>query len=62
MSVMTDSLDVPLHDPELQDEVELTVRLIVAANESDRVLTPREVDEVLGVPAQRDARHGPRTP
>lgn len=44
-----DSLDVSLHDAELADEVELTVRLIVAANDSERPLSQREVDELLGV-------------
>jgi hypothetical protein len=44
-----DSLDVSLHDNELADEVELTVGLIVAINESERPLTVEEVDEFLGV-------------
>ena len=51
--VTTDSLDVSLHDAELRDEVDLTVRLIVAANQSDGMLSRREIDEVLGVPAHR---------
>lgn len=44
-----DSLDVSLHDAELAEEVELTTRLIVAANDSDRPLPLEEVDRLLGV-------------
>lgn len=44
-----DSLDVSLEDYDLQEEVELTVHLMVAANESDRPLSQRLVDEILGV-------------
>lgn len=60
-----DSLDVSLHDGELAEEVELTVRLIVAANESDRPLSEQEVDDLLevrrparvGIPRQGSAVH-----
>lgn len=45
-----DALDVSLHDNELADEVELTVRLMVAANESDDPLGQQQVDAILGVP------------
>lgn len=51
--VTTDSLDVSLHDDELRDEVDLTVRLIVAANQSDGMLSRRDIDEVLGVSTLR---------
>jgi hypothetical protein len=44
-----DSLDVSLHDGELAEEVELTVRLIVAANEVEDRIAPEKVDEILGV-------------
>ncbi len=44
------SFQVSLHDAERRDEVELTVRLIAAVNESDRVCTSRGVDEILGLP------------
>lgn len=46
-----DALDVSLHDSELADEVELTVRLMVAANESDDPLGQEQVDSILGVPS-----------
>ena len=49
MRVMTDPLDVSLHDSELHEEVDLTARLIIAANESTSVLTQRQIDEILGV-------------
>jgi hypothetical protein len=45
-------LDVSLHDDELADEVELTARLMIAANESARPLSPAEVDAALGVAAR----------
>jgi hypothetical protein len=48
-----DSLDVSLHDPELAEEVTLTVALMVAANESDAPLHPAAVDEVLGIVPSR---------
>ena len=46
---MDDQFDVSLEDDDLLDEVELTASLMVAANQSERHLTPAEVDEVLGV-------------
>ncbi len=52
------NLDVSLHDGDLADELELTARLMVAANESDAPLSTAEVDRLLGtgpVPAQRTA-------
>lgn len=49
-----DSLDVSLHERDLAEEVELTVRLMIAANESDRPLAQAEVDEILEV--QRPVR------
>lgn len=44
-----DRLDVSLEDGELLGEVELTVRLILAANDSDSRLSPHEVDHILGI-------------
>ena len=43
------SLDVSLHDQDLADEVDMMVRLIIAANESDRTLAREDIDEILGV-------------
>ena len=43
------SLDVSLHDDDLADEVELTARLMVAANEVEHALAQEEVDAILGV-------------
>ena len=51
------SLDVSLHDDDLADEVDLMVRLIVRANESDCTLAQEHIDEILGVTADRQ---GPR--
>ena len=47
------SLDVSLHDDDLADEADLMVRLIIAANESDRTLAREDIDEILGVTANR---------
>ena len=44
-----DALAVSLHDAELAQEVELTARLMVAANESDDRLAVETVDDILGV-------------
>ncbi len=53
MRMMADSLDVSLHDGDLYEEVELTARLIIAANKSGSRLSQREIDELLDVPAER---------
>lgn len=56
---MDDNLNVPLEDSELLAEVEMTTNLIIAASESDAVLSQSEVDELLGVAAE-DARIPPQ--
>lgn len=38
-----------LADNELADEIELYGELVVAASESDRELSPHEIDQALGV-------------
>ena len=48
---MDDQLDVPLEDAELLAEVELTTNLIIAASESDKTLSQREIDRLLGLVA-----------
>ena len=45
----SDVLDVSLHDIELFEEVVLTAHLIVAANGSERPLSPQEIDAILEV-------------
>jgi hypothetical protein len=63
------SLSVSLHDQALAYEVELTSRLMVAANESDGRLSQQEIDAVLGlagppvgraIPRQAAPRHDQR--
>jgi hypothetical protein len=44
-----DPLDVPLHDAELLEEVELSARVIIAASNADGPLTQAQVDVVLGL-------------
>jgi hypothetical protein len=44
-----DALDVQLDDPELRAEMELTVQLMVRANESPVALSQEEIDTCLGV-------------
>ncbi|HEX5770924.1 MAG TPA: hypothetical protein VFY11_08165 [Nocardioidaceae bacterium] len=46
---MDDKLNVPLEDAELLAEVELTTNLIIAASESDAVLSQEQVDQLLGL-------------
>ncbi|HEX6875878.1 MAG TPA: hypothetical protein VF165_09480 [Nocardioidaceae bacterium] len=48
-SVVDDKLNVPLEDPELLAEVELTTNLIIAASESDSILSQEQVDDLLGL-------------
>jgi len=45
-----DQFDVPLLDPVLLAEVELTTSLIIAASQCDRHLTQDEIDALLGLP------------
>lgn len=47
-----DALDVDLVHTELQDELELTVGLILAANEATGPLGQDDIDELLGVQRQ----------
>ena len=47
--VVDDQLNVPLEDPELLAEVELTTNLIIAASESEASLSQAEVDRLLGI-------------
>ena len=44
-----DCLDVQLHDSDLAAEVELTARLMVAANESEGRLSAPDLDRILGI-------------
>lgn len=48
-----DSLDVNLHDADLLDEVHLMTDVVIAAQDFSRQLTTAEIDEVLGISAQR---------
>ena len=57
-----DALAVSLHDAELAQEVELTARLMVAANESDGRLTAETVDDILGVGEDDALAHVPMPP
>ena len=44
-------LDARLRDEQALDEIELTSNLMIAASACDKHLTEREVDDILGVPA-----------
>lgn len=46
---MHDQFDVTLEDSDLLGEVELTTNLIIAASESDEVLSTAQIDQVLGL-------------
>ena len=50
-AAVPDALDVSLHDLELAAEVELTVNLMIAINESPQPLSSADVDRILGVSA-----------
>ena len=50
-----------LADNELADEIEMYGELVVAASESDRELSLREIDQALGV-EHADACGGPAQP
>jgi hypothetical protein len=41
--------DVNLEDSDLLEEIELVTNLIVAATGADDRLTPKQVDDILGV-------------
>jgi len=46
---MHDQFDVTLEDMDLLGEVELTTNLIIAASEAETMLSPDEIDRILGV-------------
>lgn len=46
---MNDSLDVPLVDLDLLDELELTTNLSIAATDSSGPLPGHQVDRILGL-------------
>jgi hypothetical protein len=46
---MHDQFDVTLEDVDLLGEVELTTNLIIAASEAESMLSPDEIDRILGV-------------
>ena len=46
---MHDQFDVSLEDSDLLVEVEMNTNLIIAASESDDVLTQEQIDAILGV-------------
>ena len=46
---LQDQFDITLEDLDLLGEVELTTNLIVAINESDRLLSAAEIDRILGI-------------
>lgn len=46
---MTEPLDQRLRDDDALDEIEVTSRLIIAASASDRRMSQREVDGLLGL-------------
>jgi len=46
---MTDSMDTPLHDDDLLDEIELTSELIILATESAGPVSQGRIDAVLQV-------------
>ena len=41
--------DIRLEDPLVLDEIELYGELVIAASSSDRPLTHRQIDQVLGI-------------
>lgn len=57
-----DALDVSLHDVDLAAEVELTARLMVAANESDHPLAREDLDKILGIGRDETTACGPALP
>ncbi len=59
---MRDRLDVPMHDAEVLEEIELTSELMIAATEADGPLEQTQIDRILGVlPAGGPALSGDGT-
>lgn len=48
-----DALAVSLDDAALREELELLIRMFLAANDSEGPLSPEQVDELLGVTPTR---------
>lgn len=49
--MMSDQLDVDVHDTEVLDEIEMLTNLIIATSESKGRLPQQRIDEILGVSA-----------
>ena len=49
---MFDKLDVPMHDADVLDEIEMTSNLMIAASEADGALSQSAVDDILGLPTE----------
>jgi hypothetical protein len=46
---VNDRLDVTVHDSDVLAEIEILTNLIIATSESDKPLSQRRIDEILGV-------------
>jgi hypothetical protein len=53
-----ENLDDELTDDDLESEIELVSRLVLAATSSDRPLRQDEVDHLLGVEHKKDGTAG----
>ncbi|HET7325827.1 MAG TPA: hypothetical protein VFJ14_00935 [Nocardioidaceae bacterium] len=49
---MNDKLDVPMHDADVLDEIEMTSDLMIAASEADGPLPQAAIDHILGLAAK----------
>lgn len=46
---MNDRLDVPMHDADVLDEIEMTSNLMIAASETSGPLSQEAIDRILGL-------------
>lgn len=46
---MNDKLDVPMHDADVLDEIEMTSNLMIAASEAQGPLAQAVIDHILGL-------------
>lgn len=46
---MNDNFDVPMHDADVLDEIEMTSNLMIAASEAEGPLSQAIIDHILGL-------------
>jgi hypothetical protein len=57
---MIDKFDVPMHDADVLEEIEMISNLMIAASEATGRLPQQRIDEILGLSDEHVASHAGR--